>query len=51
MALGGAVLTLFDTRLILLVGAMLSAWAAYRMRVWGAAGSGVAQGAAADRLT
>jgi hypothetical protein len=32
--LGGAVLTLFDTRLILLVGALLSTWAAYRMRVW-----------------
>jgi MFS transporter, DHA1 family, tetracycline resistance protein len=35
MALGGAVLTLFDTRLILLAGALLSTWAAYRMRVWG----------------
>nr|WP_307731213.1 MFS transporter [Massilia agilis] len=34
MALGGAVLTLFDTRLILLAGAGLSAWAAYRMRAW-----------------
>ncbi len=34
MALGGAVLTLFDTRLILLAGAGLSAWAAWRMRVW-----------------
>jgi MFS family permease len=34
MALGGAVLTLFDTRLILLAGAVLSAWAAYRMRAW-----------------
>jgi predicted MFS family arabinose efflux permease len=34
MALGGAVLTLLDTRLILLVGAILSAWAAFRMRAW-----------------
>jgi MFS transporter, DHA1 family, tetracycline resistance protein len=34
MALGGAVLTLLDTRLILLVGASLSAWAAFRMRAW-----------------
>jgi MFS family permease len=51
MALGGAVLTLFDTRLILLAGAVLSAWAAYRMRVWGAAASGFAENAAPDRIT
>lgn len=32
MTLAGAVLTLFDTRLILVLGALLSAWAASRMR-------------------
>jgi MFS family permease len=32
MALAGAVLTLLDTRLILVLGALLSAWAAFRMR-------------------
>lgn len=39
MALAGAVLTLLDTRLILIVGAALSAWAASRMRSgdWAAA--------------
>ena len=35
MALLGSVLTLIDTRLILLVGAGLSAWAAWRIRQWG----------------
>jgi hypothetical protein len=35
MAAAGAVLTLVDTRLVLLVGAMLTAWAANRMRTWG----------------
>ena len=34
MALAGAVLTLIDTRLILLLGAGLSAWAAWRMQSW-----------------
>jgi DHA1 family tetracycline resistance protein-like MFS transporter len=34
MALAGAVLTLFDTRLVLLVGAGLSAWAGRRMLGW-----------------
>jgi MFS family permease len=34
MALLGAVLTLFDTRFILIAGAALSAWAAARMRAW-----------------
>lgn len=34
MALAGAVLTLFDTRLVLVVGAVLSTWAAIRMRTW-----------------
>lgn len=34
MAAAGAVLTLFDTRLVLLVGAAMTAWAATRMRVW-----------------
>ena len=35
MAVVGAGLTLIDTRLILLVGAGLSAWAAWRLRRWG----------------
>ena len=35
MAAAGAVLTLIDTRLVLVVGAMLTAWAATRMRAWG----------------
>ena len=34
MAVLGSVLTLIDTRLILLVGAGLSAWAAWRIRQW-----------------
>jgi MFS family permease len=34
MAAAGAVLTLLDTRLVLLVGAGLTAWAALRMRAW-----------------
>ncbi|MET0322975.1 MAG: MFS transporter [Duganella sp.] len=34
MALAGAVLTLVDTRLILLLGAALSAWSAWRMQGW-----------------
>jgi predicted MFS family arabinose efflux permease len=34
MAAAGAVLTLIDTRLVLLVGAGLTAWAALRMRAW-----------------
>ncbi|MCS0591409.1 MFS transporter [Massilia norwichensis] len=34
MAAAGAVLTLFDTRLVLVVGALLTAWAAFRMRSW-----------------
>lgn len=38
MALLGSVLTLIDTRLILLVGAGLSAWAAWRIRQWSATG-------------
>jgi DHA1 family tetracycline resistance protein-like MFS transporter len=38
MAAAGAVLTLFDTRLVLVVGAMLTAWAAFRMRNWSRAG-------------
>jgi hypothetical protein len=36
MAAAGAVLTLVDTRLVLLAGAILTAWAANRMRTWGA---------------
>jgi MFS family permease len=32
MSLAGAVLAFFDTRLILVLGAVLSAWAALRMR-------------------
>jgi MFS family permease len=35
MAAAGAVLTLIDTRLVLLAGAILTAWAANRMRTWG----------------
>jgi MFS family permease len=35
MAAAGAVLTLVDTRLVLMVGAVLTAWAATRMRAWG----------------
>jgi MFS family permease len=34
MAAAGAVLTLFDTRLVLVAGALLTAWAAMRMRTW-----------------
>lgn len=34
MAVLGAVLTLIDTRLILMLGAALSAWAAWRIRQW-----------------
>lgn len=34
MALAGSVLTLFDTRLILMLGALLSAWAAWRLYGW-----------------
>ena len=34
MALAGSVLTLIDTRLILMLGAVLSAWAAWRLRSW-----------------
>jgi predicted MFS family arabinose efflux permease len=34
MALAGAVLTLIDTRLILLLGAALTAWSAWRMQAW-----------------
>lgn len=34
MALAGSVLTLFDTRLILLLGALLSAWAGWRLYGW-----------------
>jgi MFS family permease len=34
MALAGAVLTLIDTRWILLLGAALSTWAAWRMQSW-----------------
>jgi DHA1 family tetracycline resistance protein-like MFS transporter len=34
MALAGSVLTLLDTRLILLLGATLAAWAAWRLEGW-----------------
>lgn len=34
MALAGAVLTLIDTRLILLLGAALTAWSAWRIHTW-----------------
>jgi DHA1 family tetracycline resistance protein-like MFS transporter len=36
MALAGSVLTLIDTRLVLLLGASLSAWAGWRLQGWGA---------------
>ncbi|MEC5160596.1 DHA1 family tetracycline resistance protein-like MFS transporter [Janthinobacterium sp. CG_S6] len=42
MALIGAVLTLIDTRLILLLGAALSAWAGWRMLGWRVAPAAVA---------
>jgi DHA1 family tetracycline resistance protein-like MFS transporter len=35
MAAAGAVLTLVDTRLVLVLGASMTAWAATRMRAWG----------------
>ena len=35
MAAAGAVLVLVDTRLVLLAGAILTAWSANRMRAWG----------------
>jgi MFS transporter, DHA1 family, tetracycline resistance protein len=34
MALAGSILTLFDTRLILLLGALLAAWAGWRLQGW-----------------
>jgi DHA1 family tetracycline resistance protein-like MFS transporter len=34
MALAGSVLTLIDTRLILLLGALLAAWAGWRLQGW-----------------
>jgi MFS transporter, DHA1 family, tetracycline resistance protein len=34
MALVGSVLTLIDTRLILLLGAVLAAWAGWRLQGW-----------------
>jgi hypothetical protein len=34
MALAGSVLTLIDTRLVLLLGAALSAWAGWRLQGW-----------------
>jgi DHA1 family tetracycline resistance protein-like MFS transporter len=34
MALAGAVLTLIDTRLVLLLGALLAAWAGWRLQGW-----------------
>ena len=34
MALAGSVLTLIDTRLILMLGALLAAWASWRLRGW-----------------
>jgi hypothetical protein len=38
MAAAGAVLTLFDTRRVLVAGALLTAWAAFRMRAWSRTG-------------
>ena len=34
MALAGSVLTLIDTRLILLLGAAFTAWSAWRLQGW-----------------
>ncbi len=34
MALAGSVLTLIDTRLVLMLGALLSAWAAWLLHGW-----------------
>ena len=34
MAAVGAVLTLVDTRLVLVLGALMTAWSAARMRAW-----------------
>lgn len=34
MALAGAVLTLLDTRLVLMLGALMTAWAGWRLRSW-----------------
>lgn len=45
MALVGAVLTLIDTRLILLLGACLTAWSAWRMQSWHRSMQAPAQGA------
>lgn len=45
MALIGAVLTLIDTRLILLLGACLTAWSAWRMQSWHRSMQAPAQGA------
>lgn len=39
MALGGALLALIDTRLALLAGGLLAAWAAFSMRRWSRASS------------
>jgi len=36
MALAGAVLTLIDTRLVLVVGGLLAAWASVALRRWSA---------------
>ncbi|WP_426207948.1 MFS transporter [Massilia sp. TWP1-3-3] len=42
MALAGSVLTLVDTRLILLLGAAFTAWSAWRLQGWRAQMAGVA---------
>jgi MFS family permease len=34
MALAGAVLTVLDTRLVLLLGALMAAWAGWRLQAW-----------------
>ncbi|SHH20868.1 MFS transporter [Massilia sp. CF038] len=46
MALAGSVLTLLDTRLILLLGAALAAWAGWRLRGWRVQMAGPAAGVA-----
>jgi DHA1 family tetracycline resistance protein-like MFS transporter len=48
MALAGSVLTLVDTRLVLLLGALLSAWAGWRLQGWSLRMASLARGADAD---
>jgi MFS transporter, DHA1 family, tetracycline resistance protein len=49
MALAGSVLTLIDTRLVLLLGASLSAWAGWRLQGWRVQMAASTAGAAAPK--